>query len=73
MREEIPFGSGSFPYREALCVLFRRNQAVTENMEYIRNEDVLVLIVDDNKNNLSIITEVLHRSGYQVMTSTDGP
>ncbi|HOW04103.1 response regulator [Methanospirillum hungatei] len=42
-------------------------------MEYIRNEDVLVLIVDDNKDNLYIIAEVLHRSGSQVMTSTDGP
>lgn len=43
------------------------------SMENIRNEDVLVLIVDDNKNNLYIIAEVLHRSGYQVVTSTDGP
>jgi CheY-like chemotaxis protein len=42
-------------------------------MEYIRNEDVLVLIVDDNKDNLYIIAEVLHRSGSQVVTSTDGP
>jgi len=42
-------------------------------MEYIRNEDILVLIVDDNKSNLQIIAQVLHRAGYQVMMTTDGP
>lgn len=42
-------------------------------MEYIKNEDILVLIVDDNKNNLQIIAQVLHKAGYQVMMSTDGP
>jgi DNA-binding response OmpR family regulator len=42
-------------------------------MENIRNEDITVLIVDDNKSNLQIIAQVLHRSGYQVMMTTDGP
>lgn len=41
-------------------------------MEIIQNEDILVLIVDDNKSNLQIIAQVLHKAGYQVMMATDG-
>ena len=42
-------------------------------MEYIRNEDIRVLIVDDNKSNLQIIAQVLHKAGYQVIMTRDGP
>ncbi|NLV27607.1 MAG: response regulator [Methanomicrobiales archaeon] len=42
-------------------------------MEYIRNEEIQVLIVDDNKNNLEIIAHVLRKAGFQVMMASDGP